>query len=296
MSEPEKRPAESDLGDALGGREHSAEAGGAADIMAYALDTFASTGGHAYQADTGVQACWQALQAWKARPGKKISLTPNPWFVQNGIFDESSPVTEQYLRTRALKNFFGSAINFGGAVASIKTVVNAGGAAVNANAAAATVLHLRQLRAMAKEFPDTGIVGHWLELMIRWKVAKGGTRVLQASGSLIPVPLASFIVSLLAAASTLSLKVTERTVCAFTAMELHWRAYGEQGRNTRRADRVFGGVGGFPVPAGSRHATRIFEEIMHRRGAMRLMGQYDVPSIIKEPAGWMALSDKLMLF
>ena len=36
-------------------------------------------------------------------------------------------------------------------------------------------------------------------------------------------------------------------------------------------------------------------EIFARRGATRVFGKYDVDKIIKEPAGWMAVSDKLLL-
>ena len=36
------------------------------------------------------------------------------------------------------------------------------------------------------------------------------------------------------------------------------------------------------------------KEVFTRRGVM-VLAQYDVPTLIKEPAGWMALADKLKL-
>jgi len=42
-------------------------------------------------------------------------------------------------------------------------------------------------------------------------------------------------------------------------------------------------------------ASNIMYEIFSRRGATRIFGKYDVDKIIKDPAGWLALNDKLML-
>ena len=42
-------------------------------------------------------------------------------------------------------------------------------------------------------------------------------------------------------------------------------------------------------------ASRIFWEIFAKRGATRLLGACDVAALVREPAGWMALGDKLML-
>ncbi len=46
---------------------------------------------------------------------------------------------------------------------------------------------------------------------------------------------------------------------------------------------------------GAGPASKIFWEIFTKRGATRLFGAYDVAALVKEPAGWMALGDKLML-
>lgn len=42
-------------------------------------------------------------------------------------------------------------------------------------------------------------------------------------------------------------------------------------------------------------ASSVIWEIFTKRGATRLLGKYDVSALIEEPAGWMALADKLLL-
>lgn len=42
-------------------------------------------------------------------------------------------------------------------------------------------------------------------------------------------------------------------------------------------------------------ASSIIWEIFTKRGATRLLGKYDVAALIREPAGWMAIADKLLL-
>ena len=50
------------------------------------------------------------------------------------------------------------------------------------------------------------------------------------------------------------------------------------------------GAGGGVGPA-----SRIYWEIFTRRGLTRLLGQYDIAQLVKEPCGWEALTDKLLL-
>ncbi len=42
-------------------------------------------------------------------------------------------------------------------------------------------------------------------------------------------------------------------------------------------------------------ASAIFWEIFTKRGATMVFGSYDVAALVREPAGWLALADKLML-
>lgn len=66
-----------------------------------------------------------------------------------------------------------------------------------------------------------------------------------------------------------------------TSADLHWRGFQELALS-----RTFGGEG---------PAMRILKELFIRRGATRVFGQYDVEKIIREPNGWMAVKDKLLL-
>ena len=42
-------------------------------------------------------------------------------------------------------------------------------------------------------------------------------------------------------------------------------------------------------------ASAIFWEIFTKRGATRILGNYDIDALVREPAGWLALGDKLTL-
>ena len=42
-------------------------------------------------------------------------------------------------------------------------------------------------------------------------------------------------------------------------------------------------------------ASAIMYEIFTKRGITRLFGKYDTAAIMREPSGWLALNDKLML-
>lgn len=66
---------------------------------------------------------------------------------------------------------------------------------------------------------------------------------------------------------------------------------GRAGRSLRSAGDVVGSGGG----VGSGPATEIIWELFTKRGATRLLGKYDVQALIEEPAGWMAIADKLLL-
>jgi len=71
------------------------------------------------------------------------------------------------------------------------------------------------------------------------------------------------------------------------ANEIHWRASQEQ----FLSGTVLGkGTGGAVGPA-----SRIVWELFVKRGMTRILGKYDVDALVSEPAGWHAISDKLLL-
>jgi len=72
---------------------------------------------------------------------------------------------------------------------------------------------------------------------------------------------------------------------ARTAMEVHWRAYQETVISSVLSSRA-GPVG---------PASAMFYEIFTKRSFTRIFGKHDTAALIREPGGWMALNDKLML-
>lgn len=104
--------------------------------------------------------------------------------------------------------------------------------------------------------------------------------------SAIPVPAVGIITGIAAAAGKVGVTLTFSKIAAATAAEIHWRAFQEQA--------ISGGLK-LGAGAGVGPASRMLYELFTRRGATRVFGRYDVNRIIKEPAGWLAVYDKLML-
>ena len=113
------------------------------------------------------------------------------------------------------------------------------------------------------------------------KMMKAGIRGAGLVGASIPVPAIGAVTGVLAAAGKIGAKLTMTKVCLATSADLHWRAYQELALS-----RSFGGNG---------PALRIVRELFYRRGATRIFGQYNVEQLIREPNGWLAINDKLML-
>jgi len=130
---------------------------------------------------------------------------------------------------------------------------------------------------------------------------KLANRGLQIADDVIPVPIVDQIVNITAAAAALGYKIKLGELCYITAIEIHWRAFQEQTISAfpPRRPMVNGGIGesprrGRPNTIKTGPASRIFAEIFARRGATAVFGSYDVAALIREPAGWMALGDKLV--
>jgi len=124
----------------------------------------------------------------------------------------------------------------------------------------------------------------WLEFLIKVKALKVGIRGIQFAGAAIPIGTVGIAIA--SSVAKFGVKLTMTKVYLATASEIHWRVYQEQAIN-----------GGFGLEGMSAvgSASKIMYEIFARRGATRIFGKYDVDQLIKEPGGWMALNDKLML-
>ena len=101
-----------------------------------------------------------------------------------------------------------------------------------------------------------------------------------------PVPAFGLGVGIATTIAKLGIRLTLGKLVARTSMELHWRAYQEQAISGFIGQSSQGAVG----PASS-----MVREIFKRRGLTRIFGKYDSDRFIREPGGWMALNDKLML-
>lgn len=208
-------------------------------------------------------------------------LIGNPSFSANG-HEGMSPKTKDYLRSRKVKGFLGSAFSFAGDAASAATAVNVASIARDGSAALTSAGHLLAVRSVATGFKKSETVTGWVDACVKAKAAKVGIRGASVAGAAVPIPGFSLGVSAATTIAKLGIKLKLGNLLARTALEVHWRAYQEVviGRSTNK-------------PVGP--ASAIFYEIFTKRSATKLFGNYDVNKLIREPAGWYALRDKLTL-
>ena len=213
----------------------------------------------------------------KKKAGNRI---PNPYFLDNG-FDYESPVTYKYFVGRKNVNLAGSLTSAGGSLASGVTMVDTAGIAQAGNALGSTTAHIIGVRAAGAKFKKSQTVTAWIDAIIKAKAAKIGLRSVNMAASAIPVPAVGLGLGAAAAVAKLGIRVSLYTLMRRTALDIHWRAFQEI-----NVARKAGPVG----PASS-----IFYEIFTRRGVTRLFGKHDTEALIREPCGWEALSDKLLM-
>lgn len=213
------------------------------------------------------------------------SIVPNPFFGANG-HEGRSPGTRKYLTGRGFKNVGGSLLATVGEAASAVTVVDVVGIGQHGNASASTVTHMIKIRAVGSKFRRSETITCWADAIMKAKGAKVTVRGTGLAAASIPVPALGLAVGIGTTIAKLGIKLSLGKLVARTAMEIHWRAYQEQ--------VISGGIGGGSTGAVG-PASAMFTEIFTRRGATRIFGKYDIDRFIREPGGWMALNDKLML-
>jgi hypothetical protein len=277
----------------------------AVDIIALAIDagtTRVANAGHAYTASQGLQTLGRGGEAFLQRKSSDIKVRANPWFTANGHDEGQSPETQTYLRNRSWKTFGGAAVSLAGNVAEIATHgVNVSGAAQHLSAFGSTGGHLLGISAIARSSKKTVTIARWCDAIMKMKWHKLAARGLQIADDVIPIPIADQAVNIAAAAAALGYKIKLGELCYITAIEIHWRAFQEQTISAfpPRRPMANGGIGETPQRRRSTTikvgpASRIFAEIFARRGATAVFGSYNVAALIHEPAGWMALGDKLV--
>lgn len=221
----------------------------------------------------------------KATGKSSTPMVPNPWFVANGHEDGDTSYTKKYLKNRGYKQKGGTAVGLIGSATSQYTQADVAGILKHGNAVGSSSAHIYKLRSLAQGHKQSKTLTGWFDLLIKMKALKAGTRGTQLAGAAIPVGAVGIAADVASAAMTLGIKLTMTKTCLATSADIHWRAYQEQA--------ISGGLGRGTGKVGP--ASNMMYEIFARRGATRIFGKYDVDKIIKDPAGWMALNDKLML-
>ncbi len=212
---------------------------------------------------------------------KEEEPAPNPWFVFNGQEDRENTVTLRYKKSRGRKSKAGKGASLAGDLASVHTAgINVASTVMHGNATATTGLHMIKISAIAKSYPQSKTIGDWCDLVMRVKAAKAGIRGGQLIGGLIPG--GSIPTQVAATVAKAGVKLTFTNTIYYTAAAIHWRAFQEQAISHGRGGKIGPG-------------SRIFWEIFTKRGMTALLGQYDIAGLIREPAGWEALADKLLL-
>ena len=246
-----------------------------------------SVGGLGSVACSGANAALGAIYAmykgFKSR--SDVADTPNPYFVLSGHEDTDSPVTLAYTRSRLIKGVTSNVISLAGTMISPLTMgMDSVSAAQHVNATASTIAHIVKLAAIAKSYKQSDKVSAWINLIQKVKIAKTVVRGGQIAGALIPA--ASLGVGLAATVVKLGIKLSFNRACLWAAVELHWRAFQEQAVGSAfTSGKALKGIG---------PASRILYELFMRRGATRILGQYDVNAVIHEPCGWQAVADKVL--
>lgn len=288
----------------------------AGSLIAQGMDTRFEPSVAAASARTA-DGIYKGVGAYRARDRGGVPMEPNPWFAANGMGDRGSPVTQRYLRSRLWKDAIGPVASGAGGLGRFAgSVINVGSAARHSTSAAATGLHLAQIVAIARAAPSEGeTIARWCQTIMKMKTMKLTQRAALTTGATQPVPLGSTIIHFIATASGVGMLVGMHEACYIAAIEIHWRAFQEQNVSEvqeHKASEIqkyqerhileFGIPKTRPpppAPTGKKalrvgFASRIFTEIFARRGLTTPLGEYDVGSLIREPAGWMALGDKLL--
>lgn len=224
-------------------------------------------------------------------------IFPNPLFLANGHFSPS-PKTSAYFGTRKIKKIASKGISYGGGALSTHTGgVNVLAAGQGVNSGYSTACHLRELKRFATGAnKQSKTLSAWLDMVIHIKERKGYRSVGSTISNLIPlIALAPQVSETVATVVSLGVekitdmisKAPDEALIARFAMEIHWRANQE----LFMASHLSGATG----QTGAGPASNIFYEIFTRHGATAIFRSYDKSELVKEPAAWFALYDKLTL-
>ena len=210
---------------------------------------------------------------------------PNPFFLGNG-HSGRSPATQKYFRYRSRLNLFSSGTNAVSVLSGVALQVDAVGIATHTSAVGSTSAHLAKLHAIAQSHKKSDTIQKWIKAVEKAKFAKLAIRSTELAGAAIPIGAVGLSTSIAATLAKAGVKLTMATLIGRVAQEIHWRAFQEVA-----ISKIAGGTASKPQGP----ASAVMHEIFTKRGLTRVFGTHDVGAIISEPAGYMALNDKLML-
>jgi hypothetical protein len=190
--------------------------------------------------------------------------------------------TIRYVRNRAYKQALSADISAAGnLIAWLATHgLNPLAAPVHLHAATTSAVHWHKIKQIGERHRNTAYhhFSEWCDGILRLKRHKQFTRDGQFLARVIPyVPFVGTAINMVATASSLSFRIAHAEAAGMLSIDLHAHAFQELANGQRGP------------------ATEIFEELLTRRGAYRLAGGYDIEGLIAEPAGWQALSNKLIM-
>lgn len=256
------------------------------DIATTVIGT-AVSGSHASQAGGSID----VLNAFY-KATKKAELPANPFLEGSTYEGRHSPQTLSYLRQRAKKGIGTQILSLGGSAASAKTAgINVAGLTRHVSSFSTTVIHLIKLRQIAadRSGEEHERLVEWCDTVIRMKQIKMSRRGINTAVSAIPVGsiignidnMITMGVNIGASFEGVATPMGVGQACYAAAAGLHWMAFDEHRFTLRQSDS---------------QATRMIYELFQQRGLTRLFTRkYDVMGIIREPAGWLAIGDKLLM-
>ncbi len=213
-------------------------------------------------------------------------LASNPQFIMNGHSGRASPKTKSYFGYRKGLTMFSSVAGFTSKIASTATQVDVGGILKESNAIGSSIGHLCKVRATGARYRQSETITRWVDAVQTAKGLKIAVRSVDLAGAAIPIGAVGLGTGVASAVAKAGIKVTIGGLMGRVAMELHWRAFQEV-----TISRVLVAPNGKAVGP----ASAILYELFTKRGMTRIFGQHDIANMVKEPAGWLAVRDKLML-
>lgn len=171
-------------------------------------------------------------------------LSPNPWFIGNGLDDNPSVYTYQYLSKLERRNKrFEKSAQVVSKLAAKVVQVDVVGTAKYANAAATAQHHLYYLGHISKKLKkqthenSLGTLTGWIDVLIRMKMIQRNLSAVSFVGAATPCDFVGMGAELAVKCGKTAAEMTQTNICRVVGADLHWRAYQEQFLTQNFADQ-----------------------------------------------------------